>query len=300
MKLTDLLDNFYRMHRLKNHKPKTIQNYVDILNMFIAFIDNKDIEDLTAEDIYSFHEMLQDKNLSTATIRTYLTHLQAFFRWAESNDYMQGKTLSKHILKPKLPKKMVQVYSEVEIIQILEACEKSIDWISKRNKLIVALMLDSGLRQAEVTKIYKKDVDYTNMRLLVHGKGDKDRYVPLGNLTIFFLDEYLKACPYDKDCLIVNRCGDEFTCNAVKQLLADIKEKVPFRVYSHALRHNFASNFLIDSYNEKGSFDALALQSLLGHTDFRVTENYIHYAQEMVTCARKISHLDKLFLEKGV
>lgn len=117
-------------------------------------------------------------------------------------------------------------------------------------------------------------------------------------MTVFLLGEYMNSCPYDKEYLIVNRCEEKITCSAVKQLLADVKEKVHFRVYSHALRHNFASNFLVDGYNEKGSFDALALQTLLGYTDFRVTESYIHYAQEMITCARKISHLDKVFLKK--
>lgn len=300
MKITDTLDEFYRMHRLKNHKEKTIRNYREILDMYITFIENKDIEEFDKEDIYSFHEMLINKGLSAATINTYLTHLKAYFRWLEANNYSCGKTLSKDIIKPKLPKKMVHVYNETEIIQIFDACEKSVDWISKRNKLIVALMLDSGLRQAEVTKIYRKDIDMINMRLLVHGKGNKDRLVPIGELTVYFLEEYTKACPHEREFLLVDRYGNELTCNAVKQLLEDIKEKVSFRVYSHALRHNFASNFLIDCYNEKGSFDALALQTLLGHTDFRVTENYIHYAQEMVTCARKISHLDKLFLKNGV
>lgn len=119
-------------------------------------------------------------------------------------------------------------------------------------------------------------------------------------MTVFLLGEYMNSCPYDKEYLIVNRCEEKITCSAVKQLLADVKEKVHFRVYSHALRHNFESNFLVDGYNEKGSFDTLALQTLLGYTDFRVTESYIHYAQEMITCARKISHLDKVFLKKGV
>ena len=128
----------------------------------------------------------------------------------------------------------------------------------------------------------------------------KDRLVPIGEMTVFFLGEYMNSCPYDKEYLIVNRCEEKITCSAVKQLLADVKEKVHFRVYSHALRHNFESNFLVDGYNEKGSFDTLALQTLLGYTDFRVTESYIHYAQEMITCARKISHLDKVFLKKGV
>lgn len=132
--------------------------------------------------------------------------------------------------------------------------------------------------------------------MVVRGKGDKERTVPLGRLTQHFMKEYVAACPFRSDTLFVNCQGDSLTGNTVKLMVARLADVLPFELSSHKLRHNFATNYCIDQYEHKSQVDIYRLMYLMGHEDVETTRRYLHFAYEVIASRDSISHLDRLGL----
>ena len=179
-------------------------------------------------------------------------------------------------------------------MEIFETIHAESEWIINRNKCIIALMYDSGLRQSEVCSLKTKWVQPKEGRLKVRGKGSKERTVPLGKLTAYYMKLYQEECPYNTDMLFVNRRGQELTCNAVKLLVNRLSKDLGFELSSHKLRHNFATNYCIDQYEKRGMVDIYKLMILMGHEDIETTKRYLHHANEIIGVNNHISHLDRI------
>lgn len=294
MNYQDILDAFISYHRIMCHTEKTIKNYIDLLNTFDNVVEPEDYCKLTFKDINKYQQYIANKNLSSASVGSYFRHLKAFLRWLEEYDYSETKGLYNKIKIPKMPKKNVKIYTDEEIRLIYKAIETESDWLTLRNKLIISFMLDCGLRQNEVCGVYLWDLDFVRCTLNVHGKGNKDRLVPIGNITMECLHKYLAICPYKNDFLLCNRRGKKLTCNSVKLFASKLQKKLGFEFSSHKLRHNFATNYLLDSYYQNGMYDTYSLMILLGHENIKTTDRYVHYVQQQIATNRKISHLDKV------
>ncbi len=239
------------------------------------------------------------KSMATLVLlRKLLTgYVRIFLRWAQ-NEYTASYD-AKNIKVPKSPKREVRIYTESEINAIFSSITAESDWLVLRNKCIIALMYDSGLRQAEVCSLRRSKISYADNRMVVRGKGDKERTVPLGSLTAYFMKEYTESCPYSSDALFVNRHGEPLTGNAVKLMVSKLADKLPFELSSHKLRHNFATNYCIDQYEHNRQVDIYRLMYLMGHEDVETTGRYLHFAYEIIASRDSISHLDKLNLVNG-
>jgi len=171
-----------------------------------------------------------------------------------------------------------------------------------RNRCIIALMLDSGLRLNEVCAISLSDYDFRQNLLIVHGKGSKERLVPVGQFTRYYMKKYLAALPgyissQKPSALFVNRDGTRITRNTVKLLVQKLSNRLPFEFSSHKLRHNFATNYCIDEYTRHGQVDIYKLMILLGHEDIKTTRRYLHLANQIIVSKSNVSHLDRVFTE---
>lgn len=289
-----LFDSFILSRKLADLSTKTITNYIDFVQPFVDFVGHdSDIQLVNDDMVNQYIELLIDKSVSKSTRSTYIRHVKVFLKWvsgknAVSYDY-------KLIRVPKNYKKRVQIYSLEEVQQIFNAVDYvESDWLCYRNKTIIALMYDSGLRQAEVCTLRRDNVSFINGIMQVTGKGNKTRVVPLGKLTAEYMKLYLDACPYNDKMVFVNRRGEPLTCNAVKKLVRKLAEKLPFELSSHRLRHNFATNYCLDQYEKHGQVDVYKLMALMGHEEIETTENYLHFAMEIICAKGSISHLDKL------
>ena len=125
--------------------------------------------------------VLLHHSLSKATISTYVRNARIFLRWVHAEYGLSFDPVK--IKVPKPPKKNVHVLSSAEIQYLLDSAKCSVPWLTARNKAIIALMLDSGLRQNEVCTLVKKGLDFDRGALQVTGKGCKDRLVPLGYIS---------------------------------------------------------------------------------------------------------------------
>lgn len=293
MTVGETFDNFILSRRLADLSDKTIDDYVEFVTPFITFVGScRLFSELTQNDINRYIEKLLLRPVSKATRATYIRHLKIYLRWSE-NEYGASYN-AKAVKVPKSPKKSVRIYSDSEIREIFDAVSADEEWIVLRNKCIIALMYDSGLRQSEVCTLKRSKVSYSDNRMTVYGKGDKERIVPLGKLTKRFMREYTAICPYSSDTVFVNRRGSPLTGNAVKMLITKLSHKLDFELSSHKLRHNFATNYCIDQYKKHGQIDIYRLMYLMGHEDIETTKRYLHFAYEVIASNECISHLDSV------
>lgn len=294
MTVQESLKKFIRSRKLKGLSKRTIHDYEEFVGLFVKYIGkNTELEELQQEDIECYIEYQVDRKISKSTLATYIRHFKIYVRWICEN-YEVDFTY-KTIDVPKTPKKNIRVYSDKEIMLIFESACGSEPWIDCRNKTIIAFMLDSGLRQGEIASLKEKDVYIDTNRMLVHGKGDKERMVPLGRKSIELYEEYKRLCPYESEFTFVSKTGEKMSTNAIKLMITKIANKLPFEMSSHKLRHNFATNYCLDMYNQKGQIDIYRLMTLLGHEEIETTRRYLHVANEIIASSESFSHVDKVY-----
>ena len=285
--------NFISYEKMIGSQDKTISHYSNVLDNFQQAMCVDDCSLLSMKQIYEFSDYMTIKGLSVATRANYLRHIKAFYHFLCRSAIISEKTLWQEIRVPKPSKKIVQIYDEIEIAEIYRASEVFSQRLTARNRCMVSFMLDCGLRQEEVTKLTLQDV--SGDIIVVHGKGRKDRIVPKGKQLQADLTDWLHfRSQVDVDRLFLTRTAQPLTTNTIKMLFQRITETVGYPVSSHRLRHNFATNYLLDSYDKNGWFDCYSLMVLLGHEDIRTTERYLHYCQQLVACRNAHSHLDKI------
>ncbi len=294
MTLNSALDEFLFQKRLNGLNPKSIKNYRATLSLFVSGMGAETpLDELSFGRVSQYLLNLLEGSIARATASSYIRNIKIFLRWA----YVEyGLPFDPQKIKvPRSPKKNVHIYSDTEIRYIFSCIETSIPWITARNRAIVALMLDSGLRQCEVCGLMKQNIDWERNVLKVTGKGAKDRMVPLGNIAHILLEQYLSECPFkDSDLVFQDRHGNELSGNAVRLFVYRLEQKLPFAFSSHKLRHNFATNYCIDNIKTKGTTCVYDLSILMGHESIETTKKYEHFAHEMVAAESRISHLDNV------
>lgn len=295
MTLQDAFDSFILSRQLAGLSPKTVSDYQQFVAPFVAHVGpDRPLSALSQADINGYVSALLKRPVSKSTRATYIRHVKIFLRWAEE-EHAPVQYKSKVVKVPKSPRRSVRIYTDSEVSLIFQSAQVDTEWLTLRNRCIIALMYDSGLRQSEVCTLKKRTVSYTENRMTVHGKGDKERIVPLGRLTQRFMRAYLAECPYDSESVFVNRRGQPLTCNAVKLFMSKLADRLPFELSSHKLRHNFATNYCLDQYAAHGQIDIYRLMYLMGHEDIETTKRYLHFAYEIIANRGCISHLDSIF-----
>lgn len=298
MTVQEAFEEFIISRKLADLTEKTISDYQQFIMPFVQFLGAENgAEEIQQQDINRYIAKLLDKPISKSTRATYIRHVKVFLKWLQENYSVQYEY--KRVKVPKNPKKNVKIYTTDELLEIFNHVEAESDWMTVRNKCILALMYDSGLRQSEVCNLERSRVSYKENRMVVSGKGNKERTVPLGGLTARFMRDYLEQCPFTSEKVFVNRYGNPLTCNAVKLLVSKLSDKLDFSISSHKLRHNFATNYCIDQYEERGQVDIYRLMILLGHEDIETTKRYLHHANEIIGAKDCISHLDKVYSGKN-
>lgn len=294
MNLEQAREEFIHSRQKKDLSPISLKSYRDCLETFLQHLGYKfSVNNLTPFHIEHYIDVVMERDISRATKATYLRNLKIFLCWIEATYSLELYASS--IFVPKTPKKILRIYTDEEIVEIFNTADNCINWISCRNRAIIALMLDSGLRQNEVCTLEKKNFLFKQGIVKVLGKGSKERIVPLGNLAVQYVQKYLNVCPYKNlGFVFCNLYGFPLTCDAVKHLMYKIASRLPFEFSSHKLRHNFATNYCLDQYSKYGQVDIYRLMVLMGHEDIATTRRYLHMANQIIATQTNISHMDRL------
>lgn len=301
MLLSDALNRFLLEKQMQALSKESIRDYREFVGRFIRFYPaDKEAGQLQQSDIEDYILQTVSAPLSKSTKATYIRHAKVFLKWLSLNytcefDYARIKV-------PKSTGRIVRIYSDDDVKTIFSAVRYygyRRYWMTERDKAIISLMLDSGLRQNEVCCIKHNDFYNDFQRLIVRGKGDKYRVVPIGSFSKKLIQSYLGHCCFRNEYLFCNKSGNPLTKNAVKLLISKLAKKLPFELTSHKLRHNFATNWCIDQYQKHGSVDVAQLMYIMGHNDLKTTQRYLHMAMEIIAGDATISHLDKVYTCQG-
>lgn len=294
MTILEAYEKFIFTKKLNGLSGETIKDYHFFLKRFISYVGSSlELSDISEELVNGYILSLHSSSLSRASVSTYIRNLRIFLCYANT---LCPLPFSPDTIKvPKSPKKKAYIYSDDDIVRIFCSIQSSVPWIAARNRAIIALMLDSGIRQGEVCSLLSQDVSFSDRRIKVHGKGDKERFAALGGLSVRYLRQYFDLCPYTPhEYVFLSDDGTPLSGNAVRLFVFRLGRSLPFPLTSHMLRHNFATNYCLDKVEDGQQIDAYTLKTLMGHESITTTEGYIHCALELLAVKSSVSHLDRV------
>lgn len=293
MTIRQAFDKFIFAKRIQGLSSKSISDYEMMVGLFVRYVGHDtDVLELTKEKIESYFEYQLQRGLARSTFASYVRNAKIFLMWLEKECCIDIG--ASEIVTPRTPKTTPYIYSTKDISLIFSIIQFDDEWLVYRNKSMIALMLDSGLRQEEVCNLKIADMDFHGNIIKVHGKGDKERLVPLGSFAKRYILTYLELCPFQSKRLFVSNHGDNITTNALKQMATKMARQLPFEFSCHKLRHNFATNFCLDQFEQFGRMDVYSLMTLMGHANIKTTERYMHIANQILISRQNISHLDRI------
>ena len=273
-KKIDLVNKFINHIESKNYSDKTLLSYINDLYYFYMFI-KKDLDKVNDEDIRDYLEYLNLQKEKSSSIRRKISSLKSFYKFLYKNDYIDKKNypLSKVSL-PKLEKKLPKFIYYNDLLEIINESNNSKDNI--RDRLIIEKLYATGVRVSELINIKVSDIDFNNRRIIVCGKGNKERIVYYGEYAEEVLKEYLNVHIRKSDYLFANTKGDKLTDRGVRYIIDKIMNKLSVKVHvtPHVLRHTFATDML------NNGCDIKVVQELLGHSSLKATEIYTHVTNE--------------------
>ena len=269
---------FMQEQLFRGNSSSTLEYYKSSLSIFIEFCSAEmDIEDLDIMIFKSYQLYISEhRNINKISVRTYARAVKVFYRWLYFENYIDIDINRLNLMKAN--KEVILPLSDIEIKGLLDIYDNS-SLLNSRNKSIIMLMLDCGLRLGEVVSLQLNDIDFVNHCLVVNGKGSKQRVVPFGSalskqlLTYF---DYRNSVSSASSCVFLTKKNTDITRNTIKMLFARIKKQKSFsRVYPHLLRHTFATNYIYNGGNLE------VLRVLMGHSTINITQVYIHLAAQM-------------------
>lgn len=275
----------------KNYSKKTFENYNRDLNKFFKFLNDykiKDIKKITKETVRLYFLKQKNNNISNRTLGRYYSSLNSFFIYSIEHEYIDVNPL-KFIDYPKYTKKIPEYIYDSQLEKLLnEKTSENVE-IELRNKLIIHLLLDTGVRVSELVNIKVRDIDVEERIIKVFGKGSKERFVFFTSKTKELLINYFikrkeKAIT---DNLLINYKGEKLTERSVQKIIKLVGEKIGLDIHPHLLRHTFATDLL-----NKGA-DIRMIQELLGHENLDTTQIYTHVSNSRVKEVYDDSHSNK-------
>ena len=272
MTITQAFGLFLDDQYLKGNSLHTITDYTNKLRPFLEQFGERELAELRSENLNEYARHLRETHSNTITIQSYVRALRAFLNWLYLGDYVEADFCRKFRL-PKARKPFLNVLSDREIERVFAVYGDNSNVIHLRNRVILSLMLDAGLRLNEVVTAQVTDLHLPEGYLIVTGKGSKQRAVSFGVTTLEHLKAYLDAVTPTRT-LLQTAEGEPLTRDTLKNMFRKLKRKSGVeRLHPHLLRHTFATRYL-----ENGG-SIYTLKELLGHTTLKQTQAYLHVAQ---------------------
>lgn len=260
-----------------NYSNNTIKSYDNDLRKISAYFEKKDLLNLTIKDIEKYLNTLNE--LAPSSISHNISSLKTFYNYLVKVGKCNINPMS-GIKQPKLGTHLPTYLTIEEVERLLDIeIETPFD---ARNKAILELMYATGLRISEVVSLEFNNIDYDECILRVMGKGSKERIVPINDIALECLKDYIENYRplmiknNMNNYLFLNNHGNMMTRQGVFKVLKKecLLKGITKNVSPHTLRHTFATHLL-----ENGA-DLRIIQELLGHSDIATTQIYTHLTNE--------------------
>lgn len=285
----------------KGLRPLTCEAYDSDLKTFAEFLESRDVTLLHArqDDVAGFLEHLRAHAVDSRSAARKLSCLRGFYKWLLLDRRMHHDPTI-NIESPKAWKVLPKSLAEPEVTEMLEraalaASHPQARATALRDRAILELLYAGGLRVSEVTALATSDLAFDAGRVLVRGKGDKERIVPLGRTALEALEAYLRegrphlarigtgrkrATRPDTARLFLSLRGMPLT----RQWVWHLVKAADASASPHMLRHSCATHMV-----EHGA-DLRSVQTLLGHADISTTQVYTHLALCRLKAVHRAHH----------
>lgn len=229
--------------------------------------------DAQADTIRDAMVTARKTHLAPKSIQRILSSWRSFFTYLLQQNLVKLNPVD-GIRAPKSPRKLPNSLDPDQISQVLNATIVSDDPMAMRDKAMLELTYSCGLRLAELASLNIFDIDLTDASLIVTGKGNKTRQLPIGRQAIVALKSWLQQrgqlkC-FDANALFINHRGMRMGVRGIQMRMANMAAAHGQHIHPHMLRHSFASHLL------QSSGDLRAVQELLGHSNISTTQVYTH------------------------
>jgi integrase/recombinase XerD len=265
----------------------TIDNYSFDIDRLCLFLEENSIavspitisEETIQQFIYSVSKEVNPR--SQARI---ISGLKSFFSYLIFEDYRSDNPMEL-IETPKTGRKLPDTLSIDEIDALISAIDLTTNE-GERNRAMLETLYGCGLRVSELVSLKISDLFFDEGFVKITGKGNKQRFVPVGNLTQKYIQIYrdykrtdLKIKKGQEDTLFLNRRGNQLTSAMIFTIIKDLAARIELNknISPHTLRHSFATHLL-----ENGA-DLRSIQLMLGHESITTTEIYVHLDRRFLT-----------------
>ena len=262
----------------KRASPLTVKSYQLDLIQFFNFLESEikltSLNQITHQHARGFIAHLMDKGISARSVNRKLSSLKSFFNYLLKQNSVASNPITK-VQGPKAIKNLPVFVDEKQTEYLFEKYIFEDTFIGKRNKLIIDIFYQTGVRRAELLNIKESDVDIYNSQIKVLGKRNKERIIPFDISLKRNLEAYIfvkKELKLKNPYLLVSQKDTQLNAQAITKIVNEVlsavttsKNKSP-----HVLRHTFATHLLNNGANIN------AVKELLGHASLQATQIYTH------------------------
>lgn len=266
----------------RRYSEHTVVSYKEDINNLIAFLDNEQFGDLLSVSprIARFFTATLHDRFKPKTIARKISSLRSMYSFLVKEDIIEDNPFL-DVELPKREKKLPKFIYPSEIERVFESIDTS-TILGKRNYLVLEFLYGTGARVTELCEIKCNDINYFDDTVLIHGKGKKDRIVPLHERLVEEVSDYVLTTRKDllkqneTPYLFLNNKGNQITSRGVRMIVNKImlESTESLKISPHTLRHTFATHLL------NNGADLRSVQELLGHAHLSSTQIYTKVSKE--------------------
>ena len=284
-------NQFLENLKSQNVSPHTLRNYAIDLNDLEIFLMKESpssipLEMIDRKTIRSFLAALSSQGKHKRTIARKLSTLRSFFKYLLLHKKIAHDS-TEELETPKLDKKIPPALSYLEVEHLMQQPEIG-TLLGFRDRTMMELLYSSGLRVSELAALNRQDFDSGALLLRIHGKGRKERLVPITESARHWIDKYLnhperhlttkehaKEC--DREALFLNKHGTRLTTRSIDRKFQEYltASGLSARITPHTIRHTIATHWL------ENGMDLKTIQELLGHSSITTTTIYTHVSTKL-------------------
>ncbi|MDY6293693.1 MAG: tyrosine-type recombinase/integrase [Bacteroidales bacterium] len=287
------IDNYLQFIRLeKNLSPHTVVAYRCDLEQWEQFLtggkEALDVKSVTTGDIRAWMLHLNKQGDSARTMRRKVQAVRSFYKWLMKQG-MVSDSPAAAVELARIPKRLPQLVRSSSMDELLDQEIDETDFVQVRNRLIVMMLYETGMRRAELLDLLDRNVDTASGELKVHGKRDKDRIIPFGTELAQAIDSYrllrdelVRGCEH----FFVKEDGNPLYPMLVYRIVHRALQEVGVtsKRSPHVLRHSFATAML----NDGAAINSV--KELLGHESLATTQIYTHVTFSELKNNYKLAH----------
>lgn len=283
--LEDAVKEFMFELQVKNYSVRSMKGYRNNLNRFIEYckqeFEIEELDEVSHMHIKKYFQYLLLKGRSPIYVNTILKNIRSFFKYCYKEEYI-NRNIALKVDWQREEKTVIKTFNDDEVLKMLNVYKEK-KYVDIRNKCIMAVLFDTGIRNLELCTLGMLDIKETV--IYIKGKGRKERVVPISPMLKKILikyerarEEYIKDSLIREDAYFLSYRGKRMTGEAVERIVKicgeEAKIRKDIRCSPHTCRHYYAQAQL------RNGLDVYSLSRLLGHESINITKRYLQGIQD--------------------